>query len=183
MLVPKLHALLQELPQFLLRVADPPSTGSVRGHGPIPLSLLDPLLLPGLDFLQQRDRLLRRQRVRDVPEVDTADHLLGRHLRHDAPDRLVQSLGPQVPERVDDRPQSEMDHPLLWSNPPELAVGHEVAPCLAPIRGQLVQLFPDNEGGEGRDRSADDLVAATDRKGLEGTDLVSFLFKSMVYRN
>lgn len=168
-LVPLSNALAQKSPQLVLAVSEPASTGRVRGHGPALLRLLDTLLLAGLHLPEQSDGLLRRDGIGDVPEVDAADKLLGAHLGDDAPDRLAKGLRPQVPERIDNGSQGKMDHPFLGPDPPQLAVGDQVAPRLAPVGRELVQVLAHHQGSEKGDRGADDFVSAANSEGLSET--------------
>jgi hypothetical protein len=60
-----------------------------------------------------------------------------------------------------------MDDTLLGANPAQLAVGDQVAPGLAPVSGELVQVLANDERGKKGDGSADNLIAATDSEGLD----------------
>lgn len=59
-----------------------------------------------------------------------------------------------------------MDNTLLGANPAKLAVRDQVAPGLAPVGGQLIEVFADDERGNEGDSGADDLVATADCEGL-----------------
>lgn len=59
-----------------------------------------------------------------------------------------------------------MDNTLLGPNPPQLAVGDEIPPCLAPVGCELVEVFADYERREELDGCADDLVSAADGECL-----------------
>ena len=73
-------------------------------------------------FLKHLNCLLWSDGIGNVPEVNAADKLLGAHLGDDAPDRLAEGLGPQIPESVDNGAQGKVDDTLLGSDPAELAV-------------------------------------------------------------
>lgn len=96
------NTLIKQLLQLLLAVAQPTSTGGVRRHSLAGLGLLDTIRLASLDLLEHGQRLLGGDSIGDVAEVNAAHELLGGHVRDDAPDRLAQGLGPQIPESVDD---------------------------------------------------------------------------------
>lgn len=57
--------------------------------------------------------------IEDVPEVDAPDGFLGRHVGHEPPEGLAFALGPEVPQRVHDGSQGEVDHALFGPDPPE----------------------------------------------------------------
>lgn len=54
-----------------------------------------------------------------------------------------------------------MDDSLLGTDPAELAVGDEVAPGLAPVGSQLVQVFSNDKRCDELNGGADNLIAAT----------------------
>ena len=166
MLVSLLDALLEKDLQLFLTVSQPTRTGSVGRYSLALLRLLDTVLLAGLDLLEEGNCLLGCNGVRDVAEVNAANKLLGGHVRDNAPDRLVQGLGPEIPESVDDGTKGQVDDTLLGSDPAQLAVGDEVAPGLAPVGGKFVKVFADHEGSEEGDGGADDFIAAADGEGL-----------------
>lgn len=165
-LVSLLDALLEEGLQLFLTVSQPSGTGSVSRYRLALLRLLDTVLLAGLDLLEEGNGLLGCDGIGDVAEVNAADELLGSHVRDDAPDRLVQGLGPEIPEGVDDGTKSQVDDTLLGSDPAQLAVGNEVAPGLTPVGGEFIKVFADYEGSEERNGGADDFVTAANGEGL-----------------
>jgi hypothetical protein len=59
-----------------------------------------------------------------------------------------------------------VDDTLLGADPAQLAVGDQVAPGLAPVSGELVDVLANDEWGKEGDSSADDLITATDSEGL-----------------
>ena len=71
---------------------------------------------------------LGRERVGDVAEVDATHELLGAHVHEQLPQRLALRLGPQVPDRVDQRRGGHVDHALLGAEPAQLRVAGELAP-------------------------------------------------------
>lgn len=165
-LVSLLNALLEKDLQLLLTISQPSRAGSVSRYSLALLRLLDAVLLAGLDLLQEGNGLLGCDGISDVAEVNAADELLGSHVRDDAPDRLVQGLGPQIPQSVDDGTKGQVNNTLLGSNPAQLAVGDQVAPGLTPVSGELIEVFTDDEGSEEGNSGADDFVAAADGEGL-----------------
>lgn len=166
MLISLLNTLIKQLLQLLLTVSQPASTGCIRRHSLASLSLLNTVLLATLDLLEHGQRLLGGNSIRDVAEVNAAYELLGGHVRNNAPDRLAQGLGPQIPEAVDDGTQSQVDDTLLGADPAQLAVGDQVAPGLTPVGGELVEVFANDERGKKGNGSADNFIAATDSEGL-----------------
>lgn len=173
MVIPQLHTLLQQRLHLLLAIPQPPSTGRISRHRTIPLRLPDPLLLPRLHLLQQRNRLVRRQRIRDVPEVDAPHDLLRRHIRNNPPHGLVERLRPEIPQGVHQGAQSQVHHALFRADPAELAVGDEVAPRAAPVGGEVGEVLVDDLGGEEGDGGANEFVAAADCEGLDHAWFVS----------
>jgi len=128
--------------------------------------VLDTLGLAGLLLLQHLDSLLLGDGIGDVSEVNTRDELLRRHLSNDSPDRLVQCLGPQIPDGVDDSTESKVDDTLLGTNPSQLTVRDEVSPGLAPVGHQVLELLALDTSSKQRDGLADNLVAATNCESL-----------------
>ena len=92
--------LLAQPPDLVVVVAQPARGGGVRGV-PGRLELGDPLGLAGFGRPQDVQRLVRRQRVGQVAEVDEANELLGGHARHQAPQGHAAHLGEQVPDRIE----------------------------------------------------------------------------------
>lgn len=166
MLITLTNALLQQRLHFLLGIPQPAGAGRISRHRTVALRLRNPLALPRLDLLQHRNRLLGRQRIRDVSEINTPHDLLGAHLCDDPPNRFAQRLRPQIPQSVDDGPEREMHHAFLRADPSQLAVRDEVPPCLAPVAGQGVQRLAHYQRGQQRDGLADDFVAAANGEGL-----------------
>jgi hypothetical protein len=60
-----------------------------------------------------------------------------------------------------------VDDTLLGTDPAQLAVGDQVAPGLAPVSGELVEVLANDERGQEGDGSADDFIATADSEGLE----------------
>lgn len=66
-----------------------------------------------------------------------------------------------------------MDYAFFGTDPAELTVGDEVAPCLSPIRDEGGERAPFNAVGDVVNSLADNIVAAADGEGLgEGLELV-----------
>lgn len=70
-----------------------------------------------------------------------------------------------------------MDNTLLGPDPPKLAVGDEISPCLAPVGCELVEVFADYERREELDGCADDFVSAADGECLVYVSAVSWVVK------
>src|SRR5262249_18508545 len=64
--------------------------------------------------------IFRRERGRDVAEVDAPDERFGAHVGEQLPQRLAFGLGPQVPHGVYDGGGGEVEHALLRANPAKL---------------------------------------------------------------
>jgi hypothetical protein len=60
-----------------------------------------------------------------------------------------------------------VDDTLLGADPAQLAVGDQVAPGLAPVSGELVEVLANDERGKKGNGSADNLIAATDGESLD----------------
>lgn len=60
-----------------------------------------------------------------------------------------------------------MDDTLFRAYPPQLAVGHEVAPCLAPAADERRERLASKTLGDVVDGCADNVVAAPDGKRLK----------------
>lgn len=94
MLVPLIHSLFQQSLDLRSVISKPTRTRSVCRYTSIILRLLNPLLLPYLRLLQHLQRLLRRQRISNIPEIDTPYNLFGRHISHNSPHRFSQNFPP-----------------------------------------------------------------------------------------
>jgi hypothetical protein len=159
--------LLQQPLHLVLAVAQPAGASRVRGNRLGVEGFLQALLLALLRFGENIERLLRRQRVRDVSEINQVYDLRRCHVSDDAPDGFPECFGPQVPDRVHDGAQREVDDTLLWADPAQLRVVDEVAPCLAPVGDERVECAAFDAVGEVRDGGADDFIAAADCEGLD----------------
>ena len=113
---------------------------------------------------EQIERFPGRQRVGDVAEVDARDEFLGREVDEQLPQRLALDLGPQVPDRVDDRGGAEVDDTLLRTEPAQLAVRDEAAPEATHVGDDRLEAPPDNERLERADRGDAHLGTATTRE-------------------
>ena len=164
--VSSVESLLKQTLHLILPVSKPASARCVSGHSAVVKSLFETLGLGRLLLLKHSDSLLGGDSIGDVTEVNAADELLRAHVSDDAPDGLVEGLGPEIPDSVDDGTESQVDDTLLGTDPSELTVVDEMSPCLAPVC---------DEGGEGPaletlgdvvDGSADDVVSTADSEGL-----------------
>ena len=110
------------------------------------------------------DRFVRRQRVGDVAEVDARHDLPRRHVGQQLPHRLALDLGVEIPDRVDDRRQREVDDALLGPEPSQLRIGREPPPEPGEVGRDVVEPLADDEMAERVDRRRADFVAAPDRE-------------------
>ena len=156
--------LARALRQRVLGIAEPPGRRRV-GREAVGEEQLLALRLRRLVATKDRERLVRREGVLDVAEVDARDDLLGRHVGEQLPDRLALELRVEVPDGVDDRRGREMDHALLRPEPAELAVGDEPAPQTSEVRDELLDGRADDVRRKGLDRGDADLGASADREG------------------
>ena len=158
------HRFLAQASQLVVRVAEPAGRGRVAG---IALALEQGqalgLALGGAG--QQHERLVRRDAVGEVAEVDAAHQLLGAHVGDQAPQRLALGLGPQVPDRVDDGAGGQVDRALVGSDPAQLAVRGHVPPEAPHVGGDPIQVQADDEMPHRLDGAAAQVVAAPDGEG------------------
>lgn len=109
---------------LVVAVAEPPGRGGEGGvAGGDDLALVRSR--PGPLLVQELERLLGRQRVLDVTEVDAADEVLRRHVAEELPQWLALALRPQVPDRHD---HGGLAHPML--------VVREDDPAFRPLAGE-----------------------------------------------
>ena len=164
--VSSIKSLLQQALHLVLTITQPSCTGCVSWHSAVVKSLFKTLALGRLLLLEHSDSLLGGNGVGDVAEVNAVDELLRAHVGDNAPDGLVEGLGPEIPDGVNDSAESEVDDTLFGTDPAELGVVDEMAPCLTPVC---------DEGGEGSsletlgdvvDGGADDVVSTADGEGL-----------------
>ena len=109
------------------------------------------------------------------------DDLLRRHVRQQLPERLALRLRVQIPHRVDDRCEREVDHALLRAEPSQLRVGGEPPPETGEVGGDPGQRLPDDEVTERLDRRDAHLVAAPDRE-CQSMPLEPWSVRRMTYR-
>ena len=123
-----------------------------------------PLDGPRTRGAQDADGLLRRQGIRDVPEVDAAHELLRRHVGEELPQGLVLALRPQVPDCIHDRARGEVDDALLGPQPAQLRIRGEASPEPAHVPADLLEGAADDERGERTDGGHAYLGAAPARE-------------------
>ena len=161
-----IKSLLQQALHLVLTITQPSCTGCVSWHSAVVKSLFETLALGRLLLLEHSDSLLGGNSIGDVAEVNAVDELLRAHVGDNAPDGLVEGLGPEIPDGVNDSAEGEVDDALFGTDPAELGVVDEMAPCLTPVC---------DEGGEGSsletlgdvvDGGADDVVSTADGEGL-----------------
>src|SRR5581483_5178772 len=121
------ESLTGALRQGVLRVPDPACRRRVSGKADGEedrLALGLRRLVPAEDL----ERLVTRERVLDVAEVDAGHQLLRRQVDEELPQRLALELRVQIPHRIDDGRGGEVDDALLRPEPAKLGVGDEPAP-------------------------------------------------------
>ena len=135
------EGLLQQALHLVLAITQPTSTGCVGRHRSVGLGMLDTLSLAGLLLLQHLNGLLFGDGICDVSEINARNELLRRHVSNNSPDGLVEGLGPQVPDGVDNGTKSKVNDTLLRANPSQLTVRDEVSPGLAPVGDKVLELL------------------------------------------
>ena len=117
MLVSLTQRLLKQPLHLLLSVTQPARTSCISRHSSTIQRVLQSLRLAPLLLLQQLDRLFRCNRIRDIAEINALHKLLWSHIRHYSPYRLVEGLGPEIPDGVHDGTESEVNDAFLRSDP------------------------------------------------------------------
>src|SRR5581483_676935 len=120
------HRLAAEADKLGVVVAEPAGcrrVGGVAGGEQRRLTLGS----AGLGAAQELERLLARERVLYISEVDEVDDLLGREVREQLPQRLRLDARPQVPGRIDHCAHGHVGDALLRTQPPVRAVVDQVA--------------------------------------------------------
>ena len=115
--------------------------------------------------VENLESFVGRQRVDDVAEVDAGDDLTRRHVGEQFPERLVRRPRVQVPHRVDDSRQRQVDDALLRSEPSKLRLVRQHPPETGEVRRDLVEPAADDETAERLDGQHADIVAASDGEG------------------
>jgi hypothetical protein len=151
-------------PELLVTIAEPAGRGSVAGIA-LPLQDRLPFDLADLGPAEELQRLLGRDRIGEIPEVDDADEFLRAHVRNQLPDRFAGFLGPEVPDGIDDRTRGEVDGALVRPDPAQLAVSREIAPEPAGVVLDKVEVKSDHEVAHGLNGGTADVVAAPDGEG------------------
>ena len=164
---PSAHGLEAEAHELLVVVAQPARRRRIGG---ISLGEQASLALgaSGLGRAQQAERVLAREGVVDVAEVDEVDDLLRGEVGQQLPQRLARPPSPQVPGGVDDRADRHVGDALLRSQPARRAVAHEQTREGAEVIEHLVEREAEHERLERRHRGDLDLVAAADREDQAG---------------
>ncbi len=155
---------MAQAPQLGVVIAQPAGRGGVAGIA-LAFQRAYALRLAGFLPAQQDQRLLLRDAVGHVAEIQGAHERLGREIRDQAPQRLALGLGPQVPGRVDHRRGGQVDRALVRTDPAQLAVRGDVAPETAHVGAYRVQAQAFHQVPQGLDRGAADFVAAADGEG------------------
>ena len=157
----RIDRLLREPAQLGIVVAQPAGRGRVARVA-VGFEIGQPLGLAHGTLAQQRERLIARDAVGDVAEVDQPHQLLGAHVGDEPPHRLALGLGPQVPHGIHHRGGRQVDRPLVRPDPAQLAVASDVVPEAAHVLGDPAQVEADHQMLQRADGGAADLVAAAD---------------------
>ena len=112
---------------LLVVVARPTRTGCIGGE-PIAQHLCLVLRSPRGLAAQQVQRIVRREDVGDITEIDAGDKLFGRHIAEQLPQRLALDFGPQIPDRVDHCRGRHVNDALLRPDPAQLAITCHMPP-------------------------------------------------------
>ncbi len=155
--------LLAEFSQFFVVVSQPASRCRVGGIA-IAFELCNPRRLRQFDPSQQLDGLFRCKYVGQIPKIDATHKLFGRQVGHQKPQWLLFHLGPQVPDRVNDRSGGQVDDALVGAYPSQLTVPGDLSPESRHIVGTGFQRAPHNQRRQSPDRGNAQFVAASDRE-------------------
>src|SRR5205814_3765849 len=153
--------LLAQPAQLLVVVPEPARRRGVRREPGRP-QVRDPFRPAGLRPAQDRQRVVRGERVGQVPEVDQRHDLLRRHLREHQPQRLPRALGREVPHRVDHGRDGHVHDALLRTEPAQLRVVHQLLPEPAEVGEDALDRPADEVRPQRLDRGRLDVVAAAD---------------------
>ena len=152
-----------EVADFLVGVTQPSNRCRVRG-----ISVLQQLgftrRLRRRLSRENLERFIARERIGDVPEIDARHELLWRHVGEQLPDRFFLRFCVEIPHRIHDRGEREVNHALLGSEPSQLRLACQAVPELAEIGRDVAQGPPDHQMPERFDRGGTDLIAAPDRE-------------------
>jgi hypothetical protein len=149
---------------LLVRVAEPARRGGIAGIAGAE-EFLFALGARRCLLAEELESLVRRQCIGDVAEGDEADDFFGREIGQQLPDRLADGLGPEVPQRVDQRSGRQMQYAFFRTDPAELTVVGEAIPVATEVGDDLLEPLADDERSEGVDGGDAELVAAADGEG------------------
>ena len=158
------HRLAAQAAHLLVGIAEPAGRGRVGGEA-VPPHLRLARGARRRVPLEDRERLVGRERVRDPHEGHAVDRLLRGEVGEELPDRLALAPRPQVPDRVHHRAERHVDDALLRADPAQLRVLGEAVVEAAEVGGDLLELAADHEPLEGAGGGDADLGAVAVREG------------------
>src|SRR5690606_17116507 len=97
---------------FLIRISQPPCCGGV-GWVPMCLHLLHTASLTRFFRFQNFCSLLWCYHISDISKVNTTNKFLWAHISEKPPKWFTFHLGIKVPNCIDNRPSSQMNHPFF----------------------------------------------------------------------
>src|SRR5687768_413507 len=100
---------------------------------------------------EDRRRFVGRQRIRYVMKVDARHQLRGRHVGEHLPYGLAFGLCVEIPQRVDDSRECQMNDAFFWPQPPQLRFPGKAVPERTEIRCDVAEIAADDEVAEGFD--------------------------------
>jgi hypothetical protein len=113
---------------------------------------------------QDRQRLLGRECIREIAEIDLRDDLLGRHVGDESPHGLARMACGQVPRGVDDRADRHVHHALFGAEPAQLRIAVEFARERAEVAGDAFDRAAHHEVFQRGERGRLHIIAPADRK-------------------
>ena len=132
-----LRLLLGERHHLLVRVAQPSGRGRIARIAV--LEQVGDALLPACPpGLEDRDGLVRGERVAHIAEVERGDELLGLHVGEQAPQRLAGALGLDVPQGRQHGADRHVLDALFGAEPAQLGIVHEQVPRALHVRDAVV---------------------------------------------
>ena len=108
--------------------------------------------------------VVRWQRVADIAELDTVDQRFRRHVGEQLPQRLVFFPGIQIPNRVDQSTDAEVQDALFRAEPAELSVVGQLEPEAAHVRDDILEGATHNDVLHHLDHRSADFIAASERE-------------------
>ncbi len=150
--------------ELVIAVAEPPRGGGVGRHA-LRHQRRQAFRLACLFRAEQRDGLIRRQRIGDVAEVDAPDEFLRRHIHQQAPQRFALLFRPQIPHRIDHRRGGEVDDAFFWADPAQLRIAGDMPPERTHVTGERFERAADDQRFQRFDRGDTQFIATPDGEG------------------